>query len=251
MLHAIAATLDETALNWAVKCCLLAWAWYALAPIESASFIREGDKNVGILRQRKSAAQRFEGGVRVVEALQAGYVGLSAVRHLLAVGGPLPVLLIQRMAGYLWFDTCYECVLPFVKGTSLSLPFLVHHLVGLAAHGLAKTHGPLRAVTAHVYLAELSTPFLHKSWFLKQGGRAESSLYVKNGAVGALMYVIFRVCWPPLFVYWNRDPAPWEAEQAGVHSAFLACSGVFWCLNLFWFTKLVAMARGSKREKQA
>ena len=61
-------------------------------------------------------------------------------------------------------------------------------------------------------------------------------------------YLGFRVAWPPLFVYWNRDPAPWDAERGGVHTAFLMCSAVFWALNLFWFRKLVAMARGARRK---
>ena len=48
-------------------------------------------------------------------------------------------------------------------------------------------------------------------------------------------YLGFRVAW---FVYWNRDPAPWDAERKGVHAAFLARAAVFWALNLFWFWKL-------------
>ena len=230
MLQAIAQSIDGTALSWAAGCCLVAGAAYAA------------------LRKHWAFRTRFEASVRAVEAAQGAYVGLSAAHHLLMKGGPLPVVLVQRMAGYLWFDTLYECVLPLVKGTPLSIPFLAHHLVGLAAHGLAKTHGPLRAVTAHVYLAELSTPSLHCSWFLKQLGRSSTTLYLVNGLVGALAYLIFRVAWPPLFVYWNRDPKPWDAERAGVHTAFLMCSAVFWALNLFWFRKLVAMARGARRK---
>ena len=229
MLQAIAQSIDGTALSWAAGCCLVAGAAYTML-------------------RKWEFKTRFEASVRAVEAAQGAYVGLSAAHHLLMKGGPLPVVLVQRMAGYLWFDTLYECVLPLVKGTPLSIPFLAHHLVGLAAHGLAKTHGPLRAVTAHVYLAELSTPSLHCSWFLKQLGRSSTTLYLVNGLVGALAYLIFRVAWPPLFVYWNRDPAPWDAERGGVHTAFLMCSAVFWALNLFWFRKLVAMARGARRK---
>ena len=230
MLQAIAQSVDGAALRWAAGCGLAAGAAYTM------------------LRKKWEFKTRFEASVRAVEAAQGAYVGLSAARHLLFKGGPLPVVLVQRMAGYLWFDTLYECVLPLVKGTKLSIPFLAHHLVGLAAHGLAKTHIPLRAVTAHVYLAELSTPSLHISWFLKQLGRSRTTLYFVNGLVGAVAYLVFRVAWPPLFVYWNRDPKPWDAERAGVHAAFLMCSAVFWALNLFWFRKLVAMARGARRK---
>ena len=230
MLQAIAQSVDGTALRWAAGCCL------------GSGVIMK------TLRKQWDFRTRFEASVRVVEAAQGAYVGLSAARHLLMEGGPLPVVLVQRMAGYLWFDTLYECVLPLVKGTPVSIPFLAHHLVGLAAHGLAKTHIPLRAVTAHVYLAELSTPSLHISWCLKQLGRSRTTLYFVNGLVGAVAYLMFRVAWPPLFVYWNRDPKPWDAERAGVHTAFLLCSAVFWALNLFWFRKLVAMARGARRK---
>ena len=101
-------------------------------------------------------------------------------------------------------------------------------------------------VTAHV--ASRAPDAVATLWFLKQLGRSSTTLYLVNGLVGALAYLIFRVAWPPLFVHWNRDPAPWDAERGGVHTAFLMCSAVFWALNLFWFRKLVAMARGARRK---
>ena len=58
-------------------------------------------------------------------------------------------------------------------------------------------------------------------------------------------YLGFRVAWPPLFVYWNRDPAPWDAERKGVHAAFLARAAVFWALNLFWFWSSGARTNGT------
>ena len=131
----------------------------AVVPVCRLQGARAARVEGGLLDARLDHVERHDGDVtRILEAAQGAYVGLSAAHHLLIKGGPLPVILVQRMAGDLWFDTLYECVLPLVKGTPLSIPFLAHHLVGLAAHGLAKTHGPLRAVTAHVYLAELSTP---------------------------------------------------------------------------------------------
>ena len=101
MLQAIAQSIDGAALSWAAGCCLVAGAVYAT------------------LRKKWEFKTRFEASVRAVEAAQGAYVGLSAAHHLLIKGGPLPVFLVQRMAGYLWFDTLYECVLPLVKGTSI------------------------------------------------------------------------------------------------------------------------------------
>ena len=132
----------------------------------------------------------------------------------------------------------------YVRGKGAWSPaFLAHHLVGLAAHGLAKTNTALRTATPEVYLAELSTPSLHLSWMLKQLGLAGGGLFLANGIVGAAAYVAFRVVWPPCMAWRHRDAAPWAAEPGGdrVHAAFLACAAVFWGLNLYWFRKLWKM----------
>ena len=127
--------------------------------------------------------------MRGVESAQAAYVGSYALAHLLGGGGPLPVVVVRRMAGYLWFDTAYELVLPYVRGHGTwGAAFLAHHLVGLAAHGLAVTNGALRTATSEVYLAELSTPSLHLSWMLKQLGLASGPAFLANGGIGAAAY---------------------------------------------------------------
>ena len=51
------------------------------------------------------------------------------------------MFLVQRMAGCLWFDTFIRVRPALVKGT-LYQSVLAHHLVGLAAHGLARRMGP-------------------------------------------------------------------------------------------------------------
>ena len=68
MLQAIAQSIDGTALSWAAGCCLVAGAAYTM------------------LRKNLEFRTRFEASVRVVEAAQGAYVGLSAARHLLIQG---------------------------------------------------------------------------------------------------------------------------------------------------------------------
>ena len=73
MLQAIAQSVDGAALRWAAGCGLVAGAAYTM------------------LRKKWDFRTRFEASVRAVEAAQGAYVGLSAARHLLMKGGPLPV----------------------------------------------------------------------------------------------------------------------------------------------------------------
>ena len=230
--------VDPLSLSWAAGCAALSGAFYCVLPRSAPS-----GKPLGF-------ATRFEWCVRCVEGLQGAYIAAAAARHLATAGGPLAAPVVRTMAGYLLFDTAYELVAPLVAGGAWDAGFLAHHLVGLAAHGLATRHALLRTATPYVYLAEASTPFLHASWMLDKLERAGSPLFLANGVAGALCYVAFRVALPPLTLWRFRDAAPWLAEPggAGVHAAFQWSMVVFIGLNLFWFRKLVRMV-SSKLKK--
>ena len=234
-MEAILASVDPLSLSWACGCTALSGAFYYALPS----------------KPQLSFAQRFEWSVRCVEALQGAYIATAAAGHLLARSGALPVPVVQSMAGYLLFDLAYEVLGPVLRGTALDAAFISHHVVGLAAHGLAKRHALLRAVTPYVYLAEASTPFLHASWMLNLLDRAKSDLFLVNGLAGAAAYVAFRVLLPPLTLWRHRDAGPWLAEPGGaaVHTAFLASMVVFIGLNLFWFRKLVRMVASKLGDK--
>ena len=235
---ALLASVDELSVTWGLGCCVLSGAFYTVLPSSAT----------------KDFSQRFEWAVRCTEGLQAVYISAAAVRHLLYSSGPLPTFYLQTMAGYLLFDSLYELVLPFVRGTGhLDPAFLAHHLLGLAAHGLAKSHSVLRTVTPFVYLAEISTPFLHVSWMLKTMDRGDSKLFLANGIVGAVSYLLFRILLPPYTLYSFRNPDAWTREPGGksVHAAFLCCQVAFIGLNLMWFKKLVKMAtKATSRKKE-
>lgn len=237
------ASCDPAALVWAGGCCALAGALYALVPLAAPP--------------RTPFAQRFEWAVRGVEGAQGAYMAYEAARHLLGArggdAGPIGVRVCRRMAGYLVFDTAYEFALPVARGRGgVDWGMVLHHVAGLVAHGLAPVHAVLRTVAAYVYLAEVSTPFLHLSWMLDKAKRSGGPLFLANGILGALAYVVFRIALSPLILLWYRDPAPWRAEPGGegVHTAFIGCMVVFIGLNFFWFRKLVTMI-ASKLGKKA
>mmetsp|Transcript_20297 Transcript_20297/g.65388 ORF Transcript_20297/g.65388 Transcript_20297/m.65388 type:complete len:192 (-) Transcript_20297:72-647(-) len=172
-------------------------------------------------------------------------MSVGSAHWLLKGGGGVDMAALRdRMFGYLFFDTAYELALPFVKGQALNTSFVVHHVVGVAAHSVARRHpsSPMAATFApYVYLAEFSTVFLHLSWMCNLLGKTDTALFTINGSLGAAAYLAFRVFLPPVTFYQliiqeRRDP-PW------VDRFFLATHAAFVALNLFWLPELLAMIR--------
>lgn len=256
---------DGPAMVWAGGCCVLSGAFYALV--------------TACCDKKHTFAKRFEWAVRGVEACQASYMSYATLAHLLGpdAGAPIATAVIRRMAGYLVFDTAYEFAFPIARGDlRVDAGMVAHHVAGLVAHGLAPVHPVLRAVAPYVYLAEISTPFLHASWMLNTAGHGSSALFKLNGALGAAArvfqrpfflfsrarvgdarvvrrFLAFRICLSPLILYWHRDPAPWRAEVGGegVYNAFLGCMVVFIFLNFYWFKKLVKVITSKLGPKKA
>lgn len=191
---------------WCIGCALSSSLWYAF------------------LTCAKTTAQRFEWAVRCTEAINACIVSVASAVWLIcrilddesSSWSPLAAIsasrvpfeelewlpqLIEIMCGYFIFDTAYELVLPCVVGSSRlpDIPFMIHHLVGIVAHLLTirYRHATVAAYAPYIYLAEGSTPFLHFSWMLNALECTDSFLFLVNGSIGAMMYLVFRVVLPP------------------------------------------------------
>ena len=160
--------------------------------------------------------------MRAVEAAQGAYAGLSAAHHLLIKGGPLPVSLVQRMAGYLWFDTLYECVLPLVKGTpcqSRSSRTILSDWRRTAwprRMGLASGDGarlPRGALDAVITLLLVPQAARHEQYnaLPRQWARGRPRLFNFSRRVAAAVRLL--------------EPRPGAVGRGagGVHTAFLMC----------------------------
>lgn len=191
---------------WCIGCALSSSLWYVL------------------LTGAKNTAQRFEWAVRCTEAINAIIVSVASAAWLISrilndrgsSWSPLAAIsasrvrfeelewlphLIEIMCGYFIFDTAYELVRPCVVGSSRmpDIPFMIHHLVGIVAHSLTirYKHVTVAAYAPYIYLAEGSTPFLHFSWMLNALECTDTFLFLVNGSIGAMMYLVFRVALPP------------------------------------------------------
>ena len=120
-----------------------------------------------------------------------------------------------------------------------------------------------------VYLAEATTPLLHASWALDRllahgGGAAPERpalrrLFLLNGALGALLFLLLRCVLPPLLLahLW-RHRAAWALYGDGAATASppllgasLAGMGVFVLLNWFWFSLMVRLiAKKTKADEK-
>ncbi|KAJ8607226.1 hypothetical protein CTAYLR_009922 [Chrysophaeum taylorii] len=216
--------------KWCGSCVLCSILWYGVLP----------DKGRGV---------RFEWATRCTETIHSLVVITGAVAW---VCGALEEVewLIRIMYGYLMFDTAYEIALPWAQGRPgpPDLAFTVHHVVGIALHVLTleTRHAVAKSYAPYIYLAELSTPFLHWSWMLNVSRKTESTLFFVNGIVGTLMYVVFRVLLPPaLLVHAVATPGAWRAH-AGYPQAYWCFVGALVCfvvLNWVWFGKLIELLR--------
>ena len=206
-------------------------------------------------------AERFECAVRMTELLQASLMscgsglwvlrrGARAFRPSLEDLEHLGGLAFLRdcMFGYLFFDTAYELLLPFVRKRPLNKSFVLHHVVGIFAHVLARHHKAVSFFAALVYLAETSTVSLHVSWILNLTGNKSTKLFLYNGILGALCFLVFRVILPPITLYsilrsrhLFHGPSGWE--QNYVFYLFLASHLFFMLLNLSWLPDLIALVR--------
>ncbi len=110
----------------------------------------------------------------------------------------------------------------------------VHHIVGLAVVALQKTvMTPEQSYGAFLATMNLesTSPFLNASWLMRAAGYAEHPAFKYLAGFTVVFFGIMRVLVFPWLMYSRMDKV-----SAAVFSPFLA-------LNVYWFYKLVNMAR--------
>lgn len=205
---------------------------------------------------RRTFGERFEWSVRSTETLHALIVVVGSLRWI--ARGQQNEALVEITAGYLVFDTAYEIALPWARGTRRwpDAAFMTHHVVGIVAHAwtLRYQHAGIMSYAPYIYLADVTNPFLHWSWMLNALGRAKGTLYLVNGAIGALLYVVVRVILPLglLIHILVAGPHVWAAQPGHPRAywLFLASHVCFLALNVFWFTKLLKLVTDKVGTKQ-
>jgi hypothetical protein len=149
---------------------------------------------------------------------------------------PFQRMTIECMIGYLIYDTIVE--LRIGKGWMM----LGHHIIGFISHILALigNNGSAATYSMMVYLAELSTPFLHISWLLKEFGYKQSLLFLLTGMLLVLFFFVFRVLLSPymlahMYLHWRKD------DTSMLFQLNLFVVSFFLLINYYWFYLIVQM----------
>jgi len=163
-------------------------------------------------------------------------------------------LCVDVMNGYMVYDTLNEV------STNMETDVLVHHIMGLITHFLARylDSGMTVYFFNLVYLAEASTPIVHASWFMYQLKLTDTVMFKMSVLALLVVFFVCRVCLCPYMdrvlytSYFETDPVGvlWKGEEA-IFWLNVVIMALFTALNYFWFYKLVktamkAMKKGAK-----
>eukprot|EP00884_Botryococcus_braunii_P006540 jgi/Botrbrau1/15888/Bobra.40_1s0071.1 len=139
--------------------------------------------------------------------------------------------------GYFVYDTICCSLIDF------DLPSFIHHLctiLGLSVGVcLRKSGGEL---TACLLLMEMSNPFLHLRYMLKESRMESSSFAVLNDMAFAVSFIICRVLIGPLVVY--------HTLTCSSSSTFVKVGGLgVQLVSLFWFYKVAQTLRRKFKQR--
>lgn len=128
---------------------------------------------------------------------------------------------------------------------------MLHHALGIIGGSMSQYMGGMFGSLSHLTCSnELSTPFVNLRVFLSMHGYENSPIYVYNGAMMAISFLVLRIvyqyyCITKLYIYYAvyRGPEFWSMysnEKLIVARIFVVMSIALFILNFYWFTKIIA-----------
>ena len=151
-------------------------------------------------------------------------------------------ILIDIMIAYLVYDTIIDTIwsLPNISGTQM----LIHHLLGLYSLIIIRYYNSIHAMyyLMMVFLAEISTPFLHASWIMYQLKLTKSLIYKLTGWSLLTTFFIFRIVLPPvIIVKLLKEKFIWSDDEKIIFKVLFTITVLFTILNYIWFNRLISM----------
>ena len=130
---------------------------------------------------------------------------------------------------------------------NLELLMLGHHVVGLASHVTCRINNCGACAYYHmmVYLAELSTPFLHVSWILKSCDMKHTTIFKVCVACLLLLFIVVRLLWGPFMQYdLHIRREHWFISESGkaLYWPNVVCVLFFNVANFTWGKALFSIA---------
>lgn len=192
-------------------------------------------------------AQRLAWYNRLVSLLHASLMSALVIYYWIAINPSLiinnTITPFQRYChsmflGYLAYDICYE----LVSGKSFDM--LAHHLMGVLVHLITVyfNSGICSFYLMVVYIAELSTPFLHITWLLYNLVDEKNLLFHTCSVLLLTLFFTTRVCLGPyMIIHIVQHRRLWRGQLMSFYFCTLT-SIVYVMLNIKWFVALVTLA---------
>lgn len=152
------------------------------------------------------------------------------------------------MIGYLFYDTCFEVFL----SPKTDVMTVIHHVLGSVSFLSSYLYScdacyPFYMV---IYLAEVSTPFLHYAWLMNEMKMTETKIFKYCFLCIMVLFALFRVCLSPALLYmfvvskdvWNQSVYLYALN------GFIIAS--FMILNFYWFFCLLKLAVKNQKKKK-
>ncbi len=155
---------------------------------------------------------------------------------------PVVYICIDVMIAYLVYDTIMDTIWKIFDISGIQM--LIHHSLGLYSLTMIRYYNTVPAMyyLMMVFLAEISTPFLHASWIMYQLNLTKSIAYKIIGWSLFTTFFIFRIALPPFIIVklW-QEKYIWIDNLHGIFSILFIITLLFTILNYIWFNRLVKM----------
>ncbi|XP_073151161.1 uncharacterized protein [Henckelia pumila] len=135
------------------------------------------------------------------------------------------------------------------------MEYVIHHLLSVAGVSYTMLTGEGQLYTFMVLISEATTPWINLRWYLDEAGMKNSRVYLMNGIVIFLAWLVARIL---LFVYIFYHMYVHHGQVMQMHTAGVvlvhAVPSTIAVMNLVWFGKIFkglkkTLARGKKKSQ--
>ncbi|GMH20820.1 hypothetical protein Nepgr_022662 [Nepenthes gracilis] len=163
-------------------------------------------------------------------------------------GSPLSIFALGVSVGYFIADL--GMILWFYPSLG-GMEYVIHHSLSGISVAYAMFSGEGQLYTFMVLISEVTTPEINMRWFLDMAGLKKSSVYLINGMVIFLAWLVARIL---LFVYlfyhvYLHYDQVMQMHPFGFFLVFVVPS-VLGVMNLMWFGKILRGLKKTLTKKQ-
>ena len=163
--------------------------------------------------------------------------------------GDYEKMCLKMMLGYLLYDCAHEIMLSI----TISRSTMFHHILGFLSLALILYYdcGVGAYFSMFIFLAELSTPFLHFSWLLNTLHMTNTLIFKVTAGSLLILFFICRVLLGPRLLHEMITSFDlWVDRFPGLFQLNVVIVTLFTLLNFYWFFLLLRLALGKMRKKK-